>query len=84
MVNIDMISNKISIIVPVYNCEKYLEKLINSVTNQQYKNYELILVDDGSTDNSLEIMNKYAKKNEKIKVFKKKNEGPRIDKKIWV
>ena len=64
----------ISIIVPVYNVEEYLDRCIQSVLNQSYKNIEIILVDDGSTDKSLEICNKY-KKETKIKVFHKKNGG---------
>ena len=47
---------KISIIMPVYNSEKYLSKAVESVLNQDFEDYELILVDDGSTDNSTEIM----------------------------
>lgn len=67
---------KISIIVPVYNAEKYLIKLINSIENQNYNNYEVILVDDGSTDNSYKIMQKLYKKNKNIKIYTKKNSGP--------
>lgn len=66
----------VSIIMPVYNASKYLDEAILSVLNQTYKNWELITVDDGSTDTSLEILKKYAKENKKIKVFKnKKNLG---------
>ena len=50
---------KIGIIVPVYNAEKYLKKCIDSILNQTHMNFELLLVDDGSTDNSLSIMNNY-------------------------
>lgn len=64
-----------SIIIPVYNCEKYLEKCINSILNQTYKKFELILIDDGSTDNSAVICDNYSKKNKKIKVIHKKNTG---------
>ena len=49
--------NKISIIVPVYNVERYLNRCLDSIINQTYNNIEIILVNDGSTDNSLEICN---------------------------
>ena len=51
---------KISIIVPVYNCEKYLDEAIKSVLNQTLRELEVIIVNDGSTDNSLDIANKYS------------------------
>lgn len=66
---------KISIIVPVYNCEKYLEKCIDGVLKQTYSNWELILVDDGSSDNSYNICSMYADKDKRIKVFTQKNAG---------
>lgn len=66
---------KISIIVPVYNVEQYLENCINSILNQTFKNYELILVNDGSTDNSGNICDRYKQKDSRIKVIHKKNEG---------
>ena len=65
----------ISIIVPVYNVEKYLEECIDSILNQTYKNLEIILVDDGSTDNSGIICEDYAKIDSRIKVIHKKNGG---------
>lgn len=65
----------ISIIVPVYNVEKYLDHCINSVLNQSYTNWELILVDDGSPDGSPEICDRYALHNQKIKVIHKENGG---------
>lgn len=49
---------QISIIVPVYNVEKYVEKCVKSLLNQTFKNYEIILIDDGSTDSSYEIIKK--------------------------
>lgn len=66
----------ISIIVPVYNAEKYIHRCINSISSQTYTNYELILVDDGSSDNSAAICDTYAKNNDKIKVIHQKNSGP--------
>ncbi|MBQ9017281.1 glycosyltransferase [Candidatus Saccharibacteria bacterium] len=66
---------KISIIVPVYNTEKYLEKCLRSLVGQSYDNMEIILVDDGSTDNSGKICNEWAKKDKRIKAFHKKNGG---------
>lgn len=65
----------ISVIIPVYNVEKYLSRCLESVLRQTYKQLEIILVDDGATDNSLEICNKYAARDERIKVFHKENEG---------
>ena len=67
---------KVSIIVPVYNAEKFIGYGIESVLNQTYKDIELVLIDDGSTDESLSIIKKYEKKNKDIvKVFHKKNTG---------
>lgn len=65
----------ISIIVPVYNVENYLPKCINSLINQDYENIEILLVNDGSTDSSRAICELYSKKDERIKVFNKKNGG---------
>ena len=57
----------VSIIIPVYNGEQFLDKCMDSVLNQTYKNIEIILSDDGSTDNSLDIIKKYAKNNKRVK-----------------
>lgn len=65
----------ISIIVPVYNAEKYLSTCINSILMQTYANFELILVDDGSKDNSGTICNEYVQKDNRIKVIHQKNAG---------
>lgn len=62
----------ISIIVPVYNVEKYLNKCIESIINQTYRNIEIILVDDGSPDKCPEICDSYAQKDGRIKVIHKK------------
>ena len=67
--------NSISIVIPVYNSEKYLKRCIKSVLKQTYIHFELILVNDGSTDKSLEICNEYKKRDNRIKVINKKNEG---------
>lgn len=66
---------KISIIVPVYNAEKYIERCVNSLLSQSFDDFELILVDDGSTDNSAEIINNLADKHSFIRVFNKENGG---------
>lgn len=65
----------ISIVVPIYNVEQYLDKCIESILKQTYENIEIILVNDGSTDNSANICNKYEKKDTRIKVIHKKNGG---------
>lgn len=65
----------VSIIIPVYNAQQYIAKCIDSVISQSYINWELILVDDGCTDKSGEICDKYAQKDKRIKVFHKKNGG---------
>lgn len=66
---------KFSIIMPVYNVEKYVEKAIISVMNQTYKNFELIVVNDGTKDNSMDIIKKLQKEDKRIKIFNKDNGG---------
>lgn len=68
----------VSIIIPVYNVEKYLDRAIQSIKKQTYQNYEVLMVDDGSTDNSLEKLNQYAREDQRVKVFTKKNGGGRF------
>ena len=70
-----MKKEKVSIIVPIYNVEKYLEKCLKTILNQTYENLEIILVDDGSTDKSSIICDEYCEKDKRIKVIHKKNEG---------
>lgn len=65
----------ISIIIPIYNVEKYLKRCLDSVVNQSYKNLDIILVDDGSTDKSGIICDEYSKKDDRIRVIHKKNGG---------
>ena len=67
---------KISIIIPVYNTEKYIKECIESIIKQTYKNIEIIIVNDGSTDNSVNIIKDYQKKYKRIKVINQKNKGP--------
>ena len=66
---------KVSIIVPVYNAECYLRKCLDSIINQDFKDWELLLIDDGSTDTSLSICQKYSKFDNRIFVFHKDNGG---------
>lgn len=66
---------KISVIVPIYNADRYLERCLSSIIGQTYKNLEIICVDDGSTDNSLAICNKYSLLDNRIKVIHKNNGG---------
>lgn len=66
---------KISIIIPVYNVEKYIKKCLISITNQSLKELEIIVVNDGSSDNSLEIIKKIKEKDSRIKIIDKKNGG---------
>ena len=67
--------NTISVIVPVYNVEKYLDECIESIVSQSYTNFELILVDDGSPDKCPEICDEWAKRDNRIKVIHKENGG---------
>ena len=65
----------ISLIIPVYNTEKYLRQCLDCVVNQTYKNLEIIIINDGSTDNSLNIINEYANNDKRIKVLDIPNSG---------
>jgi len=65
----------ISIIVPIYNVERYLEKCVRSIINQTYKNIEIILINDGSKDNSAAICDEFLKQDDRIIVIHKENEG---------
>ena len=67
--------NKISIIIPIYNSEKYLHRCLNSILKQSYKDYEVIMVDDGSTDESGKICDDYSKKYNNFIAFHKSNSG---------
>ena len=65
----------ISVIVPFYNEEKYLSRCLDSIINQSYKDLEIILIDDGSIDNSFNIAKSYQSKDSRIKIYKQNNEG---------
>ncbi len=67
--------SKISIIIPVYNVEKYLNRCLDSIINQTFKDLEIICIDDGSTDTSSKILEEYASKDTRIKVIHQKNSG---------
>lgn len=68
----------ISVIIPIYNASRYLPHCLDCILKQTFTKWQLLLVDDGSTDNSLDICNNYANKDSRIKVFHKKNEGVSI------
>lgn len=71
----DMSCPEISVIVPVYNVERYLRQCMDSLVNQTYTDFEIILVNDGSTDSSGVLCEEWAKKDGRIHVVHKKNEG---------
>lgn len=75
---------KISVIIPVYNVEKYLPRCLNSICQQTYTDFEVILIDDGSTDCSNIICNKYAYKDSRIQVIHTKNQGPSAARNIGI
>lgn len=66
---------KVSVIVPVYNTEKYLEECLDSIVNQTLEDIEIICINDGSTDDSINILENYAKKDNRIKIFSQQNSG---------
>ncbi len=70
-----MINNMVTVVIPIYNTEKYLEKCVTSVTSQTFKDIEILLINDGSLDNSGELCDKLAKTDSRIKVIHKENGG---------
>ena len=72
---------KVSIIVPVYNTEKYLARCLSSLVGQTYRNTEIVIIDDGSTDKSLKIAESYAKDDGRVKVLTKKHTGANLARK---
>lgn len=71
----ELVKDKVSIIVPMYNVEDYVEDFCKSILNQIYSNYEVIIVDDGSTDSSAEIVKGFCKKDQRFKLYQKENGG---------
>lgn len=67
---------KVSIIVPIYNAEKTVSRCVESILSQTYSDFELILVDDGSSDHSLDICNNYEQQDSRVRIFSQKNAGP--------
>ena len=75
---------KVSVIIPVYNAEKYLPKCLDSVVKQTLKDIEILCIDDGSVDNSGKILDKYAKKDKRIRVIHKQNEGLSVTRNLGI
>lgn len=67
---------KLSIIIPAYNVEEYIGACIDSILSQSYENYEVIVIDDGSSDRTVEIVREYSKKDTRVKLLQQKNSGP--------
>ena len=75
LLNLRRKNPEISIIIPVYNVEKYLDECLNSAANQTFENIEIICVNDGSTDGSLEILESHASKDKRIRIISQENKG---------
>ena len=69
---------KISVIVPVYNCKEYIEESISSILNHTFTDFEIVCIDDGSTDDSLKILNKLASEDSRLKVYSQENQGASV------
>ena len=69
---------KVSVIIPIYNTEKYLKECLNSVINQSLVDIEIICINDGSTDNSIEILNEFKKQDGRISVISQDNQGQAV------
>ena len=67
---------EISVVIPFYNVQKYLKQCLDSVVNQTFNDIEIICIDDGSSDSSLDILNEYAKKDDRFKILTQENKGP--------
>ena len=80
----EFVTDLVSVIVPVYNGEKYLRKCIESIINQTYANIEIILINDGSTDNSGVMCDSYAHSDNRIRVIHTQNNGPAAARNIGI
>lgn len=69
------VSKKVSVVIPAYNAEKYIEECLNAVISQTYSNIEILIIDDGSTDSTFKICNSYSEKDSRIKVYLHENMG---------
>lgn len=69
---------EVSVIIPVYNSENYLDECLDSVINQTFKDIEIICINDGSADKSLEILEKYKKLDNRMSVFTQENSGQSV------
>ena len=69
---------QISVIIPIYNCEKYIKECLSSLIKQTFKNFEIICINDGSNDDTLKILKKFEAKDERIKIYNQNNTGPGI------
>lgn len=72
------VQKKISVVIPVFNAKNYLKRCIDSILNQEFTNFEIICIDDGSKDNSLELLNEYANRDKRITVISQYNQGQGI------
>lgn len=85
MSNINILHDELlTVVVPVYNTAQYLRKCVESIINQQYKSLDIILIDDGSTDESGEICNDYMLRDKRIRVFHEKNNGLVVSRKLGI
>ena len=75
---------KVSVIIPLYNVENYLKQCLDSVVNQTLKEIEIICINDGSTDNSKQILEDYARKDDRIKIINRKNSGQGVARNVGI
>ena len=68
----------VSVVIPMYNAEKFIDKCITHLVHQTYNNLEIIIVDDGSTDNSIAVCKKWAQQDKRIKIIPQENAGPSV------